>query len=133
MLPYAYARLSWKQLISPTVGLIELVITPIVLLWTVVAWSVGFQLRLDHPGALLAFLGAFVVVRITQSVLYLAGRPGMSMRQKTLSLLIGTPVAAVLSLTLLMPTRYYALTRLRDNRWQTRQIKPKLKAEAEAA
>jgi hypothetical protein len=57
----------------------------------------------------------------------------MSMRQKTLSLLIGTPVAAVLSLTLLMPTRYYALTRLRDNRWQTRQIKPKLKAEAEAA
>jgi len=133
MLPYAYARLSWKQLISPTVGLIELVITPIVLLWTVVAWSVGFQLRLDHPGALLAFLGAFVVVRITQSVLYLAGRPGMSMRQKTLSLLIGTPVAAVLSLTLLMPTRYYALTRLRDNRWQTRQIKPKLKAEAETA
>ena len=133
MLPYAYARLSWKQLISPTVGLIELIITPIVLLWTVVAWSVGFQLRLDHPGAMLAFLGAFVVVRITQSVLYLAGRPGMSMRQKTLSLLIGTPVAAVLSLTLLMPTRYYALTRLRDNRWQTRQIKPKLKAEAETA
>ena len=49
MLPFAYARLSWKQLISPTVGLIELVITPIVLLWTVVAWSVGFQLRLTHP------------------------------------------------------------------------------------
>jgi hyaluronan synthase len=137
MLPFAYARLQWKQLISPTVGLIEMVITPIVLLWAAVAWSVGFQLRFTHPGALLAFLGAYVVVRITQSVLYLAGRPGMSIRQKTLSLLIGTPVAAVLSLTLLVPTRYYALTRLRDNRWQTRQVKPasepRFKAEAEAA
>jgi hypothetical protein len=114
-----------------------MVITPIVLLWAAVAWSVGFQLRFTHPGALLAFLGAYVVVRITQSVLYLAGRPGMSIRQKTLSLLIGTPVAAVLSLTLLVPTRYYALTRLRDNRWQTRQVKPasepRFKAEAEAA
>jgi hypothetical protein len=119
------------------VGLIEMLITPIVVLWAVIAWSVGFRLHLTHPVALLAFLGAYVVVRITQSVLYLAGRPGMSMGQKALSLFIGTPVAAVLSLTLLMPTRYYALTRLRDNRWQTRQVKspskPRLEAEAEAA
>jgi cellulose synthase/poly-beta-1,6-N-acetylglucosamine synthase-like glycosyltransferase len=126
MLPFAYARLSWKQLISPTVGLTELVITPGVLLWAVASWVIGFRLRLSHPEAALAFIGAYAVVRLALSMLYLAGRPGMPKRQKGLSLLIGTPAAVLLNLLLLMPTRYYALARLHDNRWRTRQVKVKV-------
>jgi hyaluronan synthase len=125
MLPFAFARLSWKQLASPTVGLIELVITPVVLIWAAASWVIGFRLRLSHPEAALAFIGAYAVIRMALSVLYLAGRPGMSRRQKMLSLLIGTPAAVILNLLLLMPTRYYALARLRDNRWRTRQVKVK--------
>jgi cellulose synthase/poly-beta-1,6-N-acetylglucosamine synthase-like glycosyltransferase len=125
MLPFAYARLSWKQLASPTIGLTELVLTPIVMLWAAASWAVGIRLRLSHPEAALAFIGAYSAVRIALSVLYLAGRPGMSKRQKMLSLLIGTPTAVLLNLMLLMPTRYYALARLHDNRWQTRQVKAK--------
>jgi hyaluronan synthase len=125
MLPFAYARLSWKQLASPTVGLIELVITPVVLIWAAASWVLGFRLRLSHPEAALAFIAAYAVIRMALSVLYLAGRPGMSRRQKMLSLLIGTPAAVILNLLLLMPTRYYALARLRDNRWRTRQVKVK--------
>jgi hyaluronan synthase len=49
MLPFAYARLNLKQLASPTVGLIELVITPLVLLWAVTSWVIGIRLRLTHP------------------------------------------------------------------------------------
>jgi hyaluronan synthase len=123
MLPFAFARLSWKQLASPTVGLIELVITPVVLLWAAASWILGFRLRISHPEAALAFIGAYIIIRMALSVLYLAGRPGMSRRQKMLSLLIGTPAAVILNLMLLMPTRYYALARLRDNRWRTRQVK----------
>ena len=78
MLPFAYARLNLKQLASPTVGLIELVITPLVMIWAVTAWVIGFRLRLSHPEAALAFVGAYAVIRIALSVLYLAGRPGMS-------------------------------------------------------
>ena len=85
MLPFAYARLNLKQLASPTVGLIELVITPLVMLWAVTSWVIGFRLRLSHPEAALAFVGAYAVIRIALSVLYLAGRPGMSKRQKMLS------------------------------------------------
>jgi cellulose synthase/poly-beta-1,6-N-acetylglucosamine synthase-like glycosyltransferase len=125
MLPFAFARLSLKQLLSPTIGLTELVLTPVVLLWAVVSWIIGIRLRLSHPEAALAFIGAYLVIRIALSVLYLAGRPGMSKRQKMLSLLLGTPAAVFLNLLLLMPTRYYALARLRDNRWQTRQVKAK--------
>jgi cellulose synthase/poly-beta-1,6-N-acetylglucosamine synthase-like glycosyltransferase len=125
MLPFAYARLSWKQLASPTIGLVELVITPAVMLWAISSWIIGIRLRLSHPEAALAFFGAYCAVRFALSVLYLAGRPGMSFRQKLLSLLIGTPAAVFLNLLLLMPTRYYALARLHDNRWQTRQVKAK--------
>jgi cellulose synthase/poly-beta-1,6-N-acetylglucosamine synthase-like glycosyltransferase len=125
MLPFAYARLNWKQLASPTIGLVELVITPVVMLWAVCSWIIGIRLRLSHPEAALAFLGAYCIVRLALSILYLAGRPGMSFRQKLLSLLIGTPAAVFLNLLLLMPTRYYALARLHDNRWQTRQVKAK--------
>jgi cellulose synthase/poly-beta-1,6-N-acetylglucosamine synthase-like glycosyltransferase len=125
MLPFAYARLSWKQLASPTIGLVELVITPVVMLWAISSWIIGLRLRLSHPEAALAFFGAYCAVRLALSILYLAGRPGMSFRQKLLSLLIGTPAAVLLNLMLLMPTRYYALARLHDNRWQTRQVKAK--------
>ena len=125
MLPFAYARLSWKQLLSPTIGLTELVLTPIVLFWAVASWIIGIRLRLSHPETALAFVAAYLTVRLALSVLYLAGRPGMSKRQKTVSLLLGTPAAIFLNLLLLMPTRYYALARLHDNRWQTRQVKAK--------
>ena len=125
MLPFAFARLSWKQLVSPTVGLTELVITPVVLLWAAASWVVGIRLQLSHPEATLAFFAAYAAVRLALSVLYLAGRPGMPIRQKLLSLFIGTPAAVLLNLLLLMPTRYYALARLHDNRWRTRQVKAK--------
>jgi cellulose synthase/poly-beta-1,6-N-acetylglucosamine synthase-like glycosyltransferase len=125
MLPFAYARLNLKQLASPTVGLIELVITPLVMIWAVTSWVIGFRLRLTHPEAALAFVGAYAVIRIALSVLYLAGRPRMSRRQKMLSVFVGTPAAVLLNLLLLMPTRYYALARLHDNRWQTRTVKVK--------
>jgi hyaluronan synthase len=129
MLPFAYAQLSWKQLLSPTIGLIELVITPLVLLWAVASWAISFRMRLTHPEAALAFVGAYAVVRFALSTLYLSGRPRMSKRQKMLSLMVGTVAAVVLNLLLLMPTRYYALARLHDNRWRTRQVKPKVQAE----
>jgi cellulose synthase/poly-beta-1,6-N-acetylglucosamine synthase-like glycosyltransferase len=122
MIPFAYARLSWKQLISPTYGLVSLGIAPVVLLWAALSWALGISERLSHPQVALAFLGAYAVVRFALSALYLSGRPGMSRWQKLISLIVGTPVALLLNLLLLMPTRYYALTRLNDNRWQTRQV-----------
>jgi hyaluronan synthase len=36
--------------------------------------------------------------------------------------LLGTPAAIVLNAVLLVPTRYVALAKLFDNRWQTREL-----------
>jgi cellulose synthase/poly-beta-1,6-N-acetylglucosamine synthase-like glycosyltransferase len=122
MLPFCYARLGWKALVSPTVGLSELVITPVIFGWIVFSWVIGFQLRLSHPALAAGAFGAYIVVRYALSILYLAPRPGMSRRQKLKSLFIGTPAAFLLNLLLLMPTRYYALARLHDERWLSREI-----------
>ncbi len=122
MVPFAYARLSLKQLISPTYGLVQLGIAPVILGWTAFAWMMGIHGRLAHPLAALVFLGSYLAVRYALSALYLAGRPGMSRRDKLISLAVGTPIAVLLNLFLLMPVRYYALTRLKDNRWQTREV-----------
>lgn len=121
MVPFAFARLSPKQLISPTYGIVQLAIAPVIIGWTVFAWAIGASQRLSHPWAALMFLASYIVVRYALSILYLTGRPDMPRHEKLKSLIFGTPAALLLNLLLLMPTRYWALARLQDNRWQTRQ------------
>lgn len=120
MIPFAFARLSPRQLISPAYGLVQLAIAPVIVAWTAFAWTMGLHERLGHPGVALVFLGSYAVVRYALSALYLAGRPGMPRREKWISLLIGTPLAVLLNLFLLMPVRYQALLQVGDSRWGNR-------------
>lgn len=129
MLPYVFKNLSLRQLISPTYGMLQLVIAPVMTFWAAGGVMVGMfteHSRYSGGNGLLAvsvYLGAYVVVRWGLSGLYLVGRPGMPARQKWYSFLFGTPAAILLNLFLLTPTRYVALFKLFDNRWQTRTSK----------
>jgi cellulose synthase/poly-beta-1,6-N-acetylglucosamine synthase-like glycosyltransferase len=129
MLPYVFKNLSPRQLISPTYGMLQLVIAPAMTLWAVGGVVTGvFDDQARYSGgrgllALCVYLGAYVIVRWGLSGLYLVGRPGMSNGQKWYSFLVGTPAAIMLNLLLLTPTRYVALFKLFDNRWQTRTSK----------
>ncbi|WP_433301723.1 glycosyltransferase family 2 protein [Actinoplanes sp. CA-030573] len=129
MLPYVFKNLDLRQLISPTYGMLQLVIAPAITLWAlggIVAGAISGHERYSGGKGLLAlgvYLGAYVIVRWGLSGLYLVGRPGMPAREKWLSFLIGTPAAILLNLLLLTPTRYVALFKLFDNRWQTRTSK----------
>jgi hyaluronan synthase len=120
MAPFAFARLSPKQLISPTYGIVQLAIAPVVVAWTAFAWAMGMHARLAHPGVALMFVGSYAAVRYALSALYLAGRPDMPRREKLISLLIGTPLAVLLNFCLLMPVRYQALLQINDSRWGNR-------------
>jgi hypothetical protein len=126
MLPYVFKNLTLRQLISPTYGMLQLVIAPAITLWALggilVGALTGHARYSDSDGilALGVYVGAYVVVRWSLSGLYLIGRPGMSAAQKWYSFLVGTPAAILLNLLLLSPTRYIALFKLFDNRWQTR-------------
>jgi hyaluronan synthase len=125
MLPFVYARLSLKQLISPTFGLLQLVITPVMLAWIVVMTLLTLGGRYHNPGIALVYLAVYLVVRFGQSGLYVLMRPDMTARQRWHSWLVGTPAAVFMNIVLLCPTRYWALFKLRDNAWQSRGLTAK--------
>ena len=123
MLPYVVKFLEPKQLLSPLYGVTQLIVTPIMLAYIVAttAWSDGARYQ-SHGQILLVYLGAYVVVRYGLSALYLTGRPNVPFRRKVVLLFLGTPAAIALNVLLLVPTRYVALGKLFDNRWQTREL-----------
>ncbi|MFE6172760.1 glycosyltransferase [Streptomyces sp. NPDC056464] len=125
MLPFVYSRLSLKQLISPTFGLLQLVITPVMLAWTLVMTLMTLGGRYHNPGVALVYLGVYLVVRYGQAGLYVLMRPDMTTRQRWHSWLVGTPTAVFMNIVLLCPTRYWALFKLRDNAWQSRGLTAK--------
>ena len=126
MLPYVFRHLNWRQLISPTYGILQLLIAPALTVWAaggIITGAVTGHARYGGTRGLLAltaYAAAYVIVRWGLSALYLVGRPNMSTGQKWLSFLGGTPAAIALNMFLLTPTRYFALFKLFDNRWQTR-------------
>lgn len=123
MLPYVLKYLGSKQLISPFYGVTQLLVTPIMIAY-IAASTVGAGVARFHSHAhvLLVYLGAYAVVRFGLSALYLVGRPNVSRRRKLVLFALGTPAAIVLNILLLVPTRYVALGKLFDNRWQTREL-----------
>ena len=123
MLPYVVKYLGPKQLLSPLYGVTQLLVTPIMVAYVAggVLWSSGA--RYESQGQmLLVYLAAYVVVRYGLAALYLIGRPNVSVRRKLVLFLVGTPAAVLMNVLLLVPTRYVALGKLFDNRWQTREL-----------
>jgi cellulose synthase/poly-beta-1,6-N-acetylglucosamine synthase-like glycosyltransferase len=122
MLPYVFRYLRPRQFLSPLYGITQLVVTPFLLVYAVV---VGTSLWVGQADAASATVWLYaidyLVIRYVLAALYLLGRPEMSTRHKWVSFFVGTPGAIVLNVMLLSPTRYWALARLFDNRWQTRQ------------
>jgi hyaluronan synthase len=125
MLPFVYSRLSIKQLISPTFGLLQLVITPVMLAWTLVMTAMTLGGRYANPGPALVYLIVYIIVRYGQSGLYVLMRPDLTTQQRWRSWIVGTPNAIFMNIVLLCPTRYWALFKLRDNAWQSRGLTAK--------
>jgi cellulose synthase/poly-beta-1,6-N-acetylglucosamine synthase-like glycosyltransferase len=123
MLPYVFKYLEPRQMLSPLFGVIQLMVTPMMIFYIIFSTLLSDGGRYHvHANILLVYIGAYVVVRYALSALYLMGRPNVSLARKLLLFFIGTPAAVVLNIVLLVPTRYVALGRLFDNRWQTREL-----------
>jgi len=123
MLPYVAKYLGPKQFVSPIYGLIQLVITPMLLIYIAYETAMSAGHRYQHTAYILPiYVGAYVFSRYALSALYLVGRPNVPTRAKWKLFWLGTPMATFLNVVLLTPTRYYALSKLFDNRWQTREL-----------
>jgi hyaluronan synthase len=123
MIPYVFKFLHGRQIISPLYGIMQLLITPLLMLYIVVATLLSMGQRYaNHWSVLFIYFFAYVVVRYALAALYLIGRPRVPLKRKLVLWSLGTPAAVFLNLILLMPTRYIALGKLFDNRWQTRDV-----------
>jgi cellulose synthase/poly-beta-1,6-N-acetylglucosamine synthase-like glycosyltransferase len=123
MMPYVLKFLGPKQVISPVYGLLQLTITPMMIGYIAYATMDSAGQRWSaHAQILGLYVCAYVFVRYALSALYLIGRPNVSGRRKIVLFLLGTPAAVFLNIILLVPTRYVALSKLFDNRWQTREL-----------
>jgi cellulose synthase/poly-beta-1,6-N-acetylglucosamine synthase-like glycosyltransferase len=125
MIPFVLTKLKPRQLISPLYGMVQLVVTPLMMLWIAVMMSLSLAgVSGFHRSyyVLLVYAVGYLVVRYGAAALYLMDKPNSSRRQKLVSWLVGTPASVWLNIVLLMPTRYYALAKLKDNRWRTREI-----------
>lgn len=124
MLPYVFKNLSLKQLLSPGYGMTQLLITPLMLLWIAASLALSGGSRYSgHSWVAGVYVAAYFTVRMGVGALYLVGRPNVPRRKKLLLWAVGTHLATLINLVWLMPIRYYALFRLFDNRWQTREVK----------
>jgi cellulose synthase/poly-beta-1,6-N-acetylglucosamine synthase-like glycosyltransferase len=124
MLPYVGKYLGLRQCISPVYGVMQLLVAPMVVFYIVASTvTTGAGRYTTHDTyVLLAYVGAYVIVRYALSALYLIERPNVPLRDKCKLFVFGTPAAVLLNVFLLTPTRYVALAKLFDNRWQTREL-----------
>ena len=134
MLPYVFRHLTLKKLLSPLYGLTQLLITPAMTAYIIIQTAVSVGGRYSgHGWVLVAYIGAYLIVRYAGSALYLIGRPMLSRRDKLLCWVVGTPGAIILNAFLLIQIRYIALGKLFDNRWRTREVDPNAVAAQQAA
>ncbi len=116
MVPFVYTNLSIRKVLSPTFGLIQLLVTPTITAFVVYSYAVqGHKVTLFYA---MLFASCYALIYLGVASLYLIKRPGLSTREKLVALLIGTPLAMTLNLLLLTPTRYYALARIKSRRWR---------------
>jgi len=118
MIPFVFTNLPFRKLLSPIWGMTQLVITPAFMTVIAINYSLGWRTRLTIFAAI--YLMAYCVVRGGVAALYLIPRPNISRREKLRLWLVGTPASVVMNVFLLSPIRYWALFRLRDNRWRSR-------------
>jgi hyaluronan synthase len=123
MIPYVFKFLYGKQLVSPLYGITQLLVTPLMTTYIVAATALSLGDRYAHHWyVLLIYVAAYLIVRYGLSALYLINRPRISFGRKLFLWAVGTPAAVLLNIILLIPTRYIALGKLFDNRWQTREL-----------
>ena len=120
MLPFVFANLSFRKILSPAFGLTQLLIMPLFVLWLYASYALHGPG--ERPALLftLLYVACYVIVRGGVAALYLTDRPNTTWKDKLFQLVVGTPLSVILNTFMLTPTKYWALFKLRDNRWRSR-------------
>ncbi|WP_019810520.1 glycosyltransferase family 2 protein [Saccharomonospora halophila] len=95
-------------------SLIFFVLTPVILAWVVLVLP-----GTDKLAAVQGF-GYWITLTYAQTAMYAAQRPELATRSRVVTWLLLTPVVSVVNLLVIKPAMYWAVTKARDESWQTR-------------
>jgi len=74
----------------------------------------------DNPNGLLRGLMFWLACAITQTWVYIVYRPGFTLRQRLAQWAV-SPIYPIFGIVILRPAAYWALTKLKDKSWHTRE------------
>ncbi|MFC4002928.1 glycosyltransferase [Prauserella oleivorans] len=114
--PFTVTNLAIHKILFPVLAVAQWVMLPIMMGWMALA-VIGERLHAD--ATLLAFC-AYVLIRYTETGMYVLLRPGMHWFTKLWTWILLTPAELVVKLAIIYPAKYYAILKLRDRGWHTR-------------
>lgn len=114
--PFVLTNMRWLMVIFYTFPLVFLLLWPLVFAALATIWIVTG----DGQG-LLRGLMFWEMCAITQTWIYAIYRPGFTLRQRLTQWML-SPIYPILGLFILRPAAYWALTKLKDTSWLTREV-----------
>lgn len=108
-------------------GLVVTLMAPVFYLW------IAFVLPTPAKIVFVMGLGYWAILTYAMTGMYAVMRPDMRMRSRIFSWLVLTPLVTLMNLTLIKPAMYWALTKVKNNSWQTRDVEEPAITTTEAA
>jgi len=106
--------MRWLMVLFYTFPLVFSLLWPFAVAALTTIWIVY-----DNPTGLLRGLMFWLACAVTQTWVYMVYRPGFTLRQR-LSQWMLAPIYPIFGIVILRPAAYWALTKLKDKSWHTR-------------
>jgi cellulose synthase/poly-beta-1,6-N-acetylglucosamine synthase-like glycosyltransferase len=113
--PFVWTNMRWLMIFFYTFPLVFLLLWPVAIAVLTTLWIVD-----GNPNGILRGLMFWEICAITQTWVYAIYRPGFTLRQRLHQWLL-SPIYPLLGFIILRPAAYWALTKLRDTSWHTRE------------
>jgi hyaluronan synthase len=113
--PFVLTNMRWLMVIFYCFPLIFSLLWPFAIAALTTIW-----ITQDNPNGILRGVMFWLTCSITQTWIYAVYRPGFTFRQRVNQWLL-SPVYPILGLVILRPAAYWALTKLKDTSWLTRE------------
>jgi hyaluronan synthase len=113
--PFVLTNMPWLMVLFYCFPLVFSLLWPFAVAALTTIWVVQ-----DNPNGLIRGLMFWLICAVTQTWLYMVYRPGFTLRERLTQWLL-SPIYPILGVVILRPAAYWALTKLKDTSWHTRE------------
>ncbi|HVQ18509.1 MAG TPA: glycosyltransferase family 2 protein [Actinomycetes bacterium] len=114
--PFVLTNMRWLMVLFYVFPLVFALLWPLIVATLVTIW-----ITTGNGTGLWRGVLFWEICAITQTWIYATYRPGFTLRQR-LHMWLLSPIYPILGLVILRPAAYWALTKLKDTSWHTREV-----------